>query len=383
MRLLKPVAAVAAAAAVGSGVAVVAVHETSGTSSSTTIITRTVPAPSPVAATSSSGLTPAAIYERSVGGIVEITSTIPASGSGGSTDPFGGGGAETAQGTGFAIDDNGDIVTNAHVVAGASRISVRTSDGTTASATLVGSDPTTDVAVIKASSLHLKPLTLGDSSALRVGDPVVAIGDPFGYTDTLTTGVVSALHRTITSPNNHPINGAIQTDAAINHGNSGGPLLDGNGQVIGITSQIYAGSSQSGNVGIGFAVPSNTVHTIVNELLKTGKATHAFLGIYPQTVTGEISRATGMPEGVEVANVASGSPAARAGLHGATGQSTVGGAPVPTGGDVITAVNGQPMRSADALVSKILGLRAGSTISLTYVRAGHTTTVSVTLASLS
>jgi putative serine protease PepD len=378
MRLLKPVAAVAAAAAVGSGVAVVVVHETSSPSNTTTVVTRTVAAPSPVAATSSNALTPTEIYKRSVDGIVEITSTLSSGGS----SPFGGGGGETAQGTGFAIDDSGDIVTNAHVVAGASKISVQTVNGTTASATLVGSDPTTDVAVIKVSSLNLTPLTLGDSSRLQVGDPVVAIGDPFGYTDTLTTGVVSALGRTITSPNNHPINGAIQTDAAINHGNSGGPLLDSNGQVVGITSQIYAGSSQSGNVGIGFAVPSNTVRTIVNELLRNGKATHAFLGIYPETVTAEISKATGMPEGVEVASVAAKSPASRAGLHGATGQASVGGAPVPTGGDVITAVDGQPMRTADALVTKILGLHAGAKVSVTYIRDGHTATISIILATL-
>jgi putative serine protease PepD len=380
MRLLKPVAAVAAAAAVGSGAAVVVVHETSSPSSSTTVITRTLPAASPVVATSSDGLSAAEIYKRSVGSIVEITSTIPA---GGSSTPFGGGSAETAQGTGFAVDTDGDIVTNAHVVAGASKISVEMNNGTTATATLVGTDPTTDVAVIRvSSSLGLKPLTLGNSSALQVGDSVVAIGDPFGYTDTLTTGVVSALGRTITSPNNHPINDAIQTDAAINHGNSGGPLLDSRGQVIGITSQIYAGSSQAGNVGIGFAVPSNTVRTIVSELLAHGKATHAFLGIYPETVTPEIAKATGMPLGVEVANVRPGSPADKAGLHGATGQTSVGGAPVPTGGDVITAVDGQPMRTANALVEKILGLPAGSKITLTYVRGGHSTTITVTLAAL-
>ncbi len=381
MRLMKPVAAVVAAAAVGSGVAVVVVHETSAPSTSTTVITRTLPAASPVVATSSDGLSAAEIYKRSVGSIVEITSSIPA----GSSSPFGGGGSggETAQGTGFAVDTDGDIVTNAHVVAGASKISVETDNGTTATATLVGTDPTTDVAVIRvSSSLGLKPLTLGDSSALQVGDSVVAIGDPFGYTDTLTTGVVSALGRTITSPNNHPINNAIQTDAAINHGNSGGPLLDTGGQVVGITSQIYAGSSQAGNVGIGFAVPSNTVRTIVGELLAHGKATHAFLGIYPETVTPEIANATGMPLGVEVASVRSGSPAAKAGLHGATGQASVGGAPVPTGGDVITAVDGQTMRTANALVNKILSLPAGSKITLTYIRGGHSTTVTVTLASL-
>lgn len=379
MRFFKPVAAVAAAAAVGSGVAVAVVHEMSAPSATTTVVTRTLPAPSPVVATSSDGLSPAEIYKRSVGSIVEITSTIP-----GGPSPFGGSAGETAQGTGFAVDTNGDIVTNAHVVAGASRISVATSNGTTATATLVGTDPTTDVAVIRvSSSLGLKPLTLGNSSDLEVGDGVVAIGDPFGYTDTLTTGVVSALGRTITSPNNHPINGAIQTDAAINHGNSGGPLLDSSGQVIGITSQIYAGSSQAGNVGIGFAVPSNTVRTIVDELLAHGKVTHAFLGIYPQTVTSEIATATGMPLGVEVARVSPGSPAERAGLHGATGRASVGGAPVPTGGDVITAVDGQPMRTATALVDKILGLPAGSKITLTYIRGGHSTTVTVTLASLS
>src|SRR5439155_11413627 len=166
--------------------------------------------------------------------------------------------------------------------------------------TLVGSDPTTDVAVIHidAPSADLHPLTFGDSTSLRVGDAVVAIGDPFGLADSVSAGIVSALDRTITSPNNHPIENAIQTDAAINHGNSGGPLFNDQGQVIGITSQIYADQSTSGNVGIGFAVPSSTVEKIVNELVAKGKASHPYLGVYLEDASG----------GAKITRVTSGSP---------------------------------------------------------------------------
>src|SRR5262249_6259809 len=177
--------------------------------------------------------------------------------------------AETAQGTGFEIDRSGDIVTNAHVVSGASSVSVTTRDGARHRATIVGVDESTDLAVIRihAPVSSLNPLALGTSVGVAVGAPVVAIGDQFGLDDTVTTGIVSALGRTITSPNGRAIHGAIQTDAAINHGSSGGPLLDDTGRVIGVTSQISTGGSGSGNVGIGFAGPSDTVRQVVSRII--------------------------------------------------------------------------------------------------------------------
>ena len=269
-------------------------------------------------------------------------------------------GSGTAQGTGFVIDSNGDIVTNHHVVEGATSIKVTFADGTTADAKLVGSDATTDLAVIHVdvSSSELHPLSFGDSSALQVGDAVVAIGDPYGLENTVTAGIVSALDRTITSPNNHPIGGAIQTDAAINSGNSGGPLLDLSGRVIGVNSQIE--SSSGGNIGIGFAVPSNTVKSVVAQLIADGKATHPYLGV-------KLSDSSD-PAGAKVSEVASGAPADKAGLQN---------------GDVITAADGSAVTSSDQLVAALAADSPGDRVHLTVARGGSTRTVSVTLGSRS
>ncbi len=187
---------------------------------------------------------------------------------------------------------------------------------------------------------------------------MIAIGDPFGLADSVSAGIVSALDRTITSPNNHPIDNAIQTDAAINHGNSGGPLLDAQGQVIGITSQIYADSSTSGNVGIGFAVPSSTVESIAGQLVSHGKVSHPYLGVYLADASG----------GARITKVTSGSPAAGAGL--ATGQ-------------VITAVDGQAVADANAAVARITAHQPGDSITLTVAHGGSTRQVKVTLGSVS
>jgi putative serine protease PepD len=269
-------------------------------------------------------------------------------------------GSGTAQGTGFVIDADGDIVTNHHVVEGATSIKVTFADGTTAEAKLVGSDATTDLAVIHVDvpSGELHPLAFGDSSAVQVGDPVVAIGDPYGLENTVTAGIISALDRTITSPNNHPIGGAIQTDAAINSGNSGGPLLDLSGHVIGVNSQIE--SSSGGNIGIGFAVPANTAKTVVSQLIADGKATHPYLGVK----LGDSSD----PAGAKVGEVASGSPADAGGLET---------------GDVITAAGGTPVTSADQLIAALAGDSPGDRVALRVVRGGSTRTVTVTLGSRS
>ena len=261
-----------------------------------------------------------------------------------------------AQGSGFEIDSSGNIATNAHVVEGSQELHVTTQDRHTYTATLVGSDPTTDVAVIHidaaASSLH--PLTFADSSGVQVGDDVVAIGDPFGLTNTVTSGIVSALGRTITSPNGRPIDNAIQTDAAINHGNSGGPLLNASGQVIGITSQIESGTSSSGSVGVGFAVPSNTVKQVVSEILKNGSAVHPYLGVYLQPANG----------GAAIARVVAGSPADRAGLEV---------------GDVITAIDGHSVSSPTALIARITKLSPGDTVTIAITRDGTHQTLRVTI----
>ena len=180
------------------------------------------------------------------------------------------------------IDKAGHIVTNYHVVQGATKVQVSFSGQDQLTATVVGKDPSTDIAVLKvdAHARALTPLPLGDSDAVTVGDAVYAIGNPFGFTRTLTTGVVSALQRQIEAPNTLPIDHAIQTDAAINHGNSGGPLIDAAGRVIGVTSQISTGNTgQQGNVGIGFAIPINTVRNVAAQIITTGKVEHAFLGV--------------------------------------------------------------------------------------------------------
>jgi putative serine protease PepD len=358
MKLLRPFAGIAIAAVLGAAVATAVVHQTSG---GTTVVNRTIttPAATDAANTTSSTTTVNDVYRRSARSVVEITVTTSSSGSGG-TSPFGAPqqGSGTAQGTGFVIDSNGDIVTNHHVVENATSIKVTFADGTTADAKLVGSDATTDLAVIHVdvNSSELHPLAFGDSSALQVGDAVVAIGDPYGLENTVTAGIVSALDRTITSPNNHPIGGAIQTDAAINSGNSGGPLLNLSGQVIGVNSQIE--SSSGGNIGIGFAVPSNTVKKVVAQLIADGKATHPYLGVK----LGDSSD----PAGAKVGEVASGAPADKAGLQN---------------GDVITAVDGTAVTSSDQLIAVLAADSPGDQVQLTVSRGGSTQTVTVTLGS--
>jgi len=358
MKLLRPFAGIAIAAVLGAAVATAVVHQTSG---GTTVVNRTIttPAATNAANTTSSTTTVNDVYRRSARSVVEITVTTSSSGSGG-TSPFGAPqqGSGTAQGTGFVIDSNGDIVTNHHVVENATSIKVTFADGTTADAKLAGSDATTDLAVIHVdvNSSELHPLAFGDSSALQVGDAVVAIGDPYGLENTVTAGIVSALDRTITSPNNHPIGGAIQTDAAINSGNSGGPLLNLSGQVIGVNSQIE--SSSGGNIGIGFAVPSNTVKKVVAQLIADGKATHPYLGVK----LGDSSD----PAGAKVGEVASGAPADKAGLQN---------------GDVITAVDGTAVTSSDQLIAVLAADSPGDQVQLTVSRGGSTQRVSVTLGS--
>ncbi len=302
------------------------------------------------------------IYETAGAGTVEITATGAASSSGTIPYPWGGDGGSggqsqktSAQGSGFVYDTAGHVVTNEHVVDGASSFEVAFPNGKSYKATLVGSDPSTDLAVLKvdAPASVLKPLALGDSSAVEVGDGVVAIGSPFGLDNSVTTGIVSALHRQIQAPNQFAIDDAIQTDAAINHGNSGGPLLNMQGQVIGVNAQID--SESGGNDGVGFAIPSDTVRSIVPRLIDAGSVEHAYLGVAIQSAS----------KGAEVTSVTAGTPAAKAGLQA---------------GDVITKADGAAVGS-DELRAAIDAKQPGEKIALTYLREGATHTVTVTLAS--
>jgi S1-C subfamily serine protease len=325
-------------------------------------------------AASAGGPSVSDIYRRTYKGVVEITVATA------SPSPFGDSQPQQAQGSGFVYDEQGHIVTNDHVVDGASSVSVRLWNGETYEAEVIGSDASTDLAVLKidAPASVLFPLSLGDSDAVTVGDSVVAIGSPFGLEGTVTSGIVSALHRQMSSPNGFTIDDSIQTDAAINHGNSGGPLLDASGRVIGVNAQIE--SDSGGNDGVGFAIPANTARSVVTQLLEDGKVEHAYLGVAMATIPSSVANELGLPVGVEVTEVRSGSPAANAGLRGATGSKTVAGETYPTGGDVITAVDGKTMATAEDLQRAVEAKRPGDTISLTYSRAGESHSVDVVLA---
>ena len=347
-RTYTALAALIGAALVGAGGGA-ATYAAFSSSSHTKTVVRQVTVAGSQPAVSGSSLSVGQIYRRANKGVVEITVT-----SSGQATPFGGEQSERAQGSGFVYDDSGHVVTNQHVVAGADSISVRFWNGSTYKATLVGSDASTDLAVldVDAPTSVLHPLSLGDSSKVQVGDGVVAIGSPFGLEETVTSGIVSALHRSMTAPNDFSINDSIQTDAAINHGNSGGPLLNLQGRVIGVNAQIE--SDSGGNDGVGFAIPSNTVRSIVSQLISSGNVQHAYLGVAVEAAS----------KGVRIAQVRSGTPAERAGLHG---------------GDVVTKIDGTKVSTTSQLQGAIDAKQPGDGVSLTYKRSGKSHTATVTL----
>jgi S1-C subfamily serine protease len=367
-------AAVALVAAAGIGAGGAATYAAVSDGDTRTVV-REVPVASSQPAASPTPLSVNQIYRRAYKGVVEITVTAE-----GSESPFGGPRAQ-GQGSGFVYDRQGHVVTNQHVVQGASSVSVRFWNGQTYDAEVVGTDASTDLAVldVDAPASVLSPLQLGDSSDVQVGDGVVAIGSPFGLEQTVTSGIVSALHRQMTAPNEFSINDSIQTDAAINHGNSGGPLLNARGRVIGVNAQIE--SESGGNDGVGFAIPSNTVRSIVSQLVQTGEVEHAYLGVGVQEIPASVAEELGVVEGVALTQVRSETPAARAGLRASSGSRLVDGQSYPTGGDVITALDGEKVTSAAELQSAIDARKPGDTISITFVRDGDSRTVQVELAS--
>jgi S1-C subfamily serine protease len=291
-----------------------------------------------------------------------------------------------ASGSGVVLDDEGHVLTNNHVVEGGEEITVSLeSEGQMYPAEVVGTEPNKDLALLKvdapASKLH--PLTLGDSSKMEVGDPVVAIGNPFDLQRTVTSGIVSALQREIQAPDGVTIDNVIQTDAAINPGNSGGPLINSSGDVIGINSQIETGGEGSeGNVGIGFAIPINTAKEEIAQLESGTADEHGYLGISGATITPELAQAFNLPveEGVLVQQVEEGGPAAAAGIQGATTAASVEGQEFGLGGDIIVAVDGEAIASTEDLIEKISDSHAGETVQLTVNREGQTASVSVKLA---
>lgn len=354
MRLPHQALGIAAAAVLGGGVTSAVAIGVAGTGKTRTV-TQAVPtvvASEPVAvASTSKALTPRQVYDRSKGSVAYVTAQVTQGGQTGE-----------ATGSGFVVSSDGSIVTNAHVVEGATSVKVKVGDGATRSATVTGRDQSTDLALLKVDpgNQRLTALALGDSDRVQVGDPTDAIGNPFGLSRTLTTGVVSALQRQLDAPNGYSIDGVIQTDAALNPGNSGGPLLNDSGRVIGVNSQIESTGSSAGqgsNSGIGFAVPSNTVREVVTQLAHGGKVSHPYAGVQ-STDSGSGSG------GARVAAVTRGGPAAQAGLEA---------------GDVITAVDGKPVADAAGLSSRIDAHKAGDEIELTVRRSNGTELVKLRL----
>ena len=364
-------------AAVGIGAAV----DSDDAGATTILSTATTSQSTRFAADDESGKSVQEIYARSGPGVVQVTSTSVAG-----NDPFFGPQPRESLGSGFVIDKSGRIVTNYHVIDGAQQVEVNFSGDDRVLARVVGSDPSTDLAVLEidAQARALTPLPLGNSDAVRVGDSVVAIGNPFGLERTVTAGIVSALQRELTAPNGYTIDKVIQTDAPINRGNSGGPLLSAEGEVIGVNSQIENSTGGGGNVGIGFAVPINTVREVVSQILENGRVEHAYLGVRMQEIDENLAQAfrLSVDTGILIVDVVDGSPADEAGLQGGDQQVIVGGTSYVLGGDIVTAADGQSVATPDDLRRLIMEKEPGEAMTLEVHRGDRgesERTVSVTL----
>ncbi len=376
------------------GVAGGAIVLATGSGGTTTHTITEVSTPGPVSASTASelrtsGLSARQIYQQDAPGVVVVKAQTTTQ-----TNTFFGPQTQQAEalGSGFVIDRAGHILTNAHVVVNSKNVTVGfagpSGTDTTYQAKVLGVDKATDIAVLQPTNLppgSLDPLPLGTAKNVQVGDQVVAIGNPLGQERTITEGIISAVGRSIESlAPGQQIANALQTDAAINHGNSGGPLINTRGQVIGITSQILSdgGGPQSGNIGIGFAIPIDTARTVADQIIATGHATHTYLGIRGVNLTPAVAKQLNIQSshGVLVDTVVPGSPADKAGLHGGTTTATIGGFTFPLGGDVITAVDNKPIIAFTDLTDAISSRKPGDTVTLTLLRSGKTVTVQATLA---
>jgi S1-C subfamily serine protease len=351
-----------------------------GGEATTTTVVRQAPLAATQHASDEEGLTARDIYKRDAPGVVFIRAQVVQQ----AQSPFGLPSEQRgeATGSGFVIDAEGHILTNAHVVDGAVKVTVQFDDDRTVEARVVGTDVSTDLALLRVDpdGLDLHPLQLGSSKEVQVGDPVVAIGNPFGLDRTLTTGVVSALQREIQAPDGFTIRDVIQTDAAINPGNSGGPLLDAQGRVIGINSQIATGGG-NGSVGIGFAVPIETAQDVLPSLKQGEPVKRGYMGISTRTIDGSLDGlGLGVEEGALVQSVERDSPADKAGLRagGITAQLD-SGEPIVLGGDIIVEIDGEKVASSEDVVALVTEKDPGDEIEVTYLRDGERRTAKVKL----
>jgi S1-C subfamily serine protease len=343
-------------------------------------VVRQAPVTQPASGSDSGGgRTVNEIYEQEGRGVAFISAQGVTSDE---SSPFGIPQEGDATGSGFVVDEQGDIITNAHVVEGADSVEVSFDEsGTSVPAEIKGVDTSSDIAVLKVDPSDVKggvtPVPLGDSSTVEVGDPVIAIGNPFGYSRTVTTGIVSGLQRQIQAPNGFTIPDVIQTDASINPGNSGGPLLDGNGRVVGINSQIATGGGQ-GSVGIGFAVPINTAKKLLPDLKAGETIERAYLGVQMQGVSKQLAEDLNLPvdHGALIASVTPDGPAEKAGLRGGRTETAEG---INAGGDLIVAIDGKEMRDEEAVATEIAAHKPGDEVEIEYYRGDDKKTVSVEL----
>jgi S1-C subfamily serine protease len=367
------IAAVAGGVVALGGAAVTGFGE--ATSTVREVIRDSGPGAAVVASDSRSGkaLTIAQIYRRAAPGVVQVTSTTRVDQAEDPFFPFELPQTQRALGSGFVIDKTGYIVTNYHVIRGAESVEVGFSNNDNMKAKIVGGDPSTDTALLKvnANARALRPLSLGDSDAIQVGDDVLAIGNPFGLARSATRGIVSAVQRPLQAPNGMTIDHVIQTDAQINHGNSGGPLLNAHGAVIGVNSAIETGDTGSqGNVGIGFAIPINTVRDVIAQLREKGRVEHPYLGIYARPIESSIAELFRLPvkRGLLVERVVQGTGAADAGLRGGTTRVVVAGESYNLGGDIIVKVDGSAVNSTERLRELVAEKKPGDTISVEILR---------------
>jgi S1-C subfamily serine protease len=322
--------------------------------------------------------TPGEIYARYASGVVQVEATKALAAD--PFDPFPS--AERSLGSGFVIAKTGHIVTNYHVIEDAERVSVSFSNDESVRARVVGVDPSTDLAVLQVNTppRGLTPLRFGRSGSVRVGDSVVAIGNPFGFERSMSMGIVSAIGRVLQAPNSLPIDDAIQTDAPINPGNSGGPLLNARGEVIGVNTQIPTSGGSTGSVGVGFAVPVDTVRAVTAQLIRSGKVEHAFLGLEATPVTRDIAQLFRLPNrGLLVDAVVPGSAADQAGIRAGRNEVIVGGASWRLGGDMLVSADGVPLESEEALRHVLSRKKPGDKLDLELYRGDRRITVTVHL----